>query len=407
MIRKSGYDKVLNNIIPAETDTLLANILFRLFNRREPISFAYAWYRGSYANILYPDAAFDFPGVANFLSRLGQNAVLDNFFRRHLDYFANTDAPELKSSGYVLVGRADAKNIIKTPRAARENYNISEKNSQKLVCAIDVFSSIPLMFNLFDENVADASALGNAIASLKSYGFNFKRAIVDAGYFSRNNISELYARDIPFIVKLDSSSALYAKIWKNLSQNIRVSKNSLFYGKRSPYGKKDRINLFGRAAYAYAITDFHRKSDPLYNLKLSEHRGKINADRENDLRNYSSFVMLSSANIQLLEALALYRARLKIERAFDIPKNRISSRIPRDHSLERRKGRATINFIAATLRLTLSRLLGESEYDASRALFEMRRLRVNMENGKPHSIEEINKDASAIIQALSLKLPVA
>jgi hypothetical protein len=151
MMKKTGYISVLKNIIPDKTDKLLAYILFRLFNKQEPSCNAFSWYRGSYANILYPDADLDSPDISNLLFELGDNDVLDNFFHRHLNYLANTDVLEFKSSGYILVDSTDVKNHIKLPQTALINHNGAVKNSTKLIYAVDRVSNIPLIFDVWTE----------------------------------------------------------------------------------------------------------------------------------------------------------------------------------------------------------------------------------------------------------------
>ncbi|MDR1165496.1 MAG: transposase [Deltaproteobacteria bacterium] len=406
MIKQTGYYTVLNNIIPDETDTLLAYILFRLFNKQEPSCNAFSWYRGSYANILYPSAVLDSPSISNFLLKLGNNDVLHNFFHRHLDYLANTGILKFKSSGYILIDSTDVKNVIKMPQTALIKRKGSLKKSTKLIYAIDRISNIPLIFRCLDGNIVDVSTLINTVALLKSYGFNIKHGIVDAGYYSRNNISELYNNKIPFIIRLISNTTLYQNLLEKYSKNICISKNSLFQDDRLLYGKKEKVNIFGHTGYAYVLVDFDKKNQRTYKYEFRKHYGQKKANIEDESDNFGTFIILSSTNIPIKEVLPLYYTRQKIEQVFDVSKNNTSLQPPRVHYFERYKGHVMINFISTTLYLMLNKLLEKSKYNASRALYEMNRLTINMENGKPYSIEERNKDANVIIQTLNFKLPV-
>jgi hypothetical protein len=116
--------------------------------------------------------------------------------------------------------------------------------------------------------------------------------------------------------------------------------------------------------------------------------------------------MLSSTNIPIKEVLPLYYTQRNIEQVYDVSKTYTSLEPPRVHCFERYRGHVATNFISTTLHLMLNKLLGKSKYNASRALYEMNRLSINLENGKPYPIEERNKDANMIIQALNFKLPI-
>ena len=67
---------------------------------------------------------------------------------------------------------------------------------------IDKNTSLPLYFRYLPGNIVDVSALTRTIEELKKYDINSSFALVDAGFYSEDNIKELNLGVIDFLTRL-------------------------------------------------------------------------------------------------------------------------------------------------------------------------------------------------------------
>src|SRR3989337_4591146 len=129
----------------------------------------------------------------------------------------------------------------------------------RLLFVIDKKSSLPLYFRYLPGNIVDVSSLTTTIEELKKYDVKSCFALVDAGFYSEDNIKELYTEKIDFLTRLPSKRTLYKDLIKEAVPDIETFKNEVKYGDRILFVKQKKVNLFGNEGYAHIVLDPERK----------------------------------------------------------------------------------------------------------------------------------------------------
>lgn len=80
-----------------------------------------------------------------------------------------------------------------------------------LLFVIDSGSSLLLYFRYLPENVVDVS-LNVTIEELRKFCVKSSFALIDAGFFSEDNITRLFAERIDFLTRLPSNRTLYSEL---------------------------------------------------------------------------------------------------------------------------------------------------------------------------------------------------
>jgi hypothetical protein len=196
--------------MPGKEDTMMSALGFKLLagasNR-----YAEDWWEGSYTRILFPNAKLRSQRLSEFYCQLGDEWVYREFFNKYLRLFCQN-----KPTG-VLIDSAGLPNDVKFPLAAANTHNGVTSNETRLLLVVDKRTGMPLFFRFNAGNIVDVTTLRSTIAELGAFGLEVGYAIVDAGYYSENNIRSLYGDDagedkaIPFLTRIGSNTPMWTK----------------------------------------------------------------------------------------------------------------------------------------------------------------------------------------------------
>jgi transposase len=92
-------------------------------------------------------------------------------------------------------------------------------------------------------NIVDVSTLSATINELNEYNINIDRAILDAGYYSKDNIILLYKNKIPFMTRLTEKNETFKLLVKTFVPNITCKENLVKFGDRTLFIKKHLYNF--------------------------------------------------------------------------------------------------------------------------------------------------------------------
>lgn len=77
----------------------------------------------------------------------------------------------------------------------------------------------------------DVSSLCSAIEELKQCGVESFFLCVDAGFFSKPNLEDLYAKGISFLTRLSAKTSLYKELVRDEVRGLVSLGNVVWYGK--------------------------------------------------------------------------------------------------------------------------------------------------------------------------------
>jgi hypothetical protein len=400
--KQTGLEPIFNNLLPEDSDTLKSLLSYKIL---VPQASCYAaeWYTKSYARILYPAAMLDSARISDFHAKIVIEKSYHNFFSSYIslitnDYQYNKAVP-------ILIDSTGLPNDIKTYLTAVNNHNGLISNEIRLIYVIDKITKLPIFFRYVTGNIIDNSTLINTINQLITYNLDIELVVMDAGYYSENNLRELIASNISFITRMTINRKEYKQLISEYGSNLTEGKNAISYGKRCLFGKIVPIDLYGTQLYAYIMYDPHKAADDINKIVIENSDNK-DKDRiiDEKLLSVGKFILLSSKKYELNDILPLYYSRQQIEQVFDLSKTFLSLLPLRAHSEETIRGVLLISFIASIVYSIISNKLSNSNYHLNRALYLMNQLQIDILESA-QIVKELTKQQKEIFNLLSLECP--
>ncbi len=122
----------------------------------------------------------------------------------------------------------DATSLPNQSNTGFNAWGYSDGNIEKqfrLLCVLDQESKEPLFYQYLPGNLSDVSTLQQTIAELRHMGVNSHFALLDAGYFSEDNVNALYENKIDFLTRMPRSRLIYQNL---LATKISDLENSQY-----------------------------------------------------------------------------------------------------------------------------------------------------------------------------------
>ncbi|KJU86701.1 transposase, IS4 family [Candidatus Magnetobacterium bavaricum] len=227
---------------------------------------------------------------------------------------------------------------------------------------------------------------------------------MDAGFFSEDNIKNLYKENIHFTTRLPSARKLYKELVKTETDKIEQFSNAVRYGKRALFIKEKKVDLYGKDAYAYIIIDPLRKGREISKYLIDALEESINAEEvEFKLKNRGLMIIISSFSIAKNEVVPLYYMRQTVERLFGFSKDDLKIIPLRIHKEETFRGYLLFMFISLTIFVMLKNSIGKN-YTIEEILFKMKNLKCKIFD-KEALIQELTKQQKEILTKLNILVP--
>lgn len=346
LIRSIGYDTVLNTLPYRNKDTLRAMVQYYLLCNSAN-DHAKIWYEGSFASILYPKANLTSQRITDFLESLGRPESTSAYFDAHVAWVRSIcDDPA------VLMDSTGLPNSIHFPLTAVSNHNGKISREVRMTTLVQRDTGYPLLFRITPGNIVDLSTVTRTLNELFLRDMSADFVIMDAGYYTNDNIEELYACGVDFITRLSSKYTIYNQIVKEHEPTLRRKENLVQYKDRYVYIKRVacKIGHKEHTAYAYLGYDVDRGSDESHKaLKRAAQNQTSTADLHKTLENSGLFMIVSSLPFEEDGILPAYYTRQLIEQYFDISKGSSKLTPLRVNSEETLYGHLILSMIAATI----------------------------------------------------------
>jgi len=255
-------------------------------------------------------------------------------------------------------------------------------------------SNLPFYYRKLPGNIPDVKTVRNLLADIDFFGFDKIKLVMDRGFYSEDNINDLYQNHLKFLIAAKTSLKFvkaeldkvrdFIRTWTNYSQKYdlyaystkidwdysqdRPYKGDTLKGKRRMYlhlyfngekaledGKNFNImlgKLHGELESGKRNPEHEKQYDKYFdiNINTTPARGtKVVAIEEAIVeakKNYGYFALLSNEVKEPLEALEIYRNKDLVEKAFGNLKERLNfsrTAVSSDQSLD---GKLFVEFIA-------------------------------------------------------------
>ena len=346
-----GYDEVIKSIGYGNLDTLKAMVLYYIVSERAN-AHANIWYQGSFASVLYSKADLQSPRISEFLEALGREEVRRAYFKAHINWVKE----HVCEDHAIIIDSTGLPNDIKINLTQVSNHNGDINNEARLVTAVQRDSGYPLMFRAVPGNIVDVSTLPRTITLLSEYGMPTDLSLLDAGYFSAENMQVLYQSGIDFVGRLpERNKNLYNEILEVGQKDLQSKENLTEFKGRYVYIKRVECQIGDYTAYGFVGYDVSRSGDTNRKAIDNSTRKKSISEMHNIFRSSGLFVLISSLPFKTEDILEIYYLRQQVEQYFDLSKG-VSKLVPlRVHNEQRVFGHLVLCQIAATINLAIQK----------------------------------------------------
>ena len=324
---------------------------------------------------------------------MSKESVSRAFFREYIPLIQ-------KGGSSIVIDSTGLPNEVNMPLTDWGYHNGGVAFETRLILAIDKESKLPLYFRHVAGNVGDVSTLANTIAEMGKLGVRAMSALIDAGYFSQENLGMLFGAGISFLIRMPSNRSAYKSIVSECP-DIESMRHAVKYNKRGLFVKERRIEIYDREAFAYLVLDPEMRGREIAKA-IAEAPGD---DSEYDAGDFSicgKMVLLSSTKIATQDVVPLYYTRQIAERMFGIAKSDLGILPLRTHSEPNFKGFMLLVFIALVFSCHLKERLGK-KFSVEMAVTAMRNMKAKVFDdavmpGEPTKLQrEIMEAANVVV----------
>jgi transposase len=368
-IKKSEIYNVVNQHIFEKIDGLFPLIIFRLCTQLAMYN-CENWCDGNVISYLFKNIDLSSQRISDMLSYIGDESVQRPFF---IDYLKLVGG----SNKSVIIDATSLPNQINIDFNSWGYADGKIDKQFRLLCVIDQNTKTPLFYRFLPGNITDVSTLQKTIIELKTLGVRNSYVLMDAGYFSEENILDLYEKKIDFLTRLPGGKKIYNEIILNKSSGIESIKNAITVGHRGYFIKSFKIDLYGKKAFAFVILDPERKAKETKKFMQNYCKNKSERDEKKDnfeFANLGIMVLVSSKEIPKEEILSAYYLRLSVERVFCYSKSDLGLLPIRNHNNKTVQGYLFFQFLLLIMYLKIKEKIA-GDYTVEQMLLMLRKLK--------------------------------
>jgi transposase len=231
---------------------ILALIIYRICCQSAMYN-AISWCEGNIISVLCKSSDLSSQNISRVLTYLGQEEVQKTFFERHIKSMEH-------DQDNIIIDASSLPNQIHHPLNEWGHADGSIEKQFRFLCVVEQKTKTPLFYRLLPGNIVDISSLKTTISELKFIGAKNKFILLDAGYFSTENILELYENNIDFLMRLPAQRSLYKVCILKHLEGIEQIEYATKYDKRVLFVKPLETELYGKNGWVYIVLDPTRKA---------------------------------------------------------------------------------------------------------------------------------------------------
>ncbi len=366
LLSKSGYIDLLGKVFGDLTDTLLALITYRLCHNAA-MKHAQVWFDGNYARLLYGKAEVSSQRISDFLRVMGEEEIQRRFFREYIPCFSNAKKG-------IIIDTTSLPNQIHNPMTAWGRSGEEIDMQVRFLLVVDKDTAHPLFFRCLPGNIVDVSVLSNTVAELGKFGVSETYVYMDAGFFSEENLRELYENKLNFLTRLPAGRTIFKELIKNETHDLESRRYMTRYGKRGLFVKQKEINLFGKKAHAHIILDPQRRGREVSRLIIEQSTELSDEETDYSIASSGIMILVSSFDIPPEDVVPAYYLRQTAEQLFGFSKDDLDTLPLRVHTEQGIRGFLFLQFLALVAFTHLRKKL-RKEHSVEEALTHMRNLK--------------------------------
>lgn len=268
------------------------------------------WLEGNIAQKLFFQAKVSSQAISKLIKKLGNQASQIKFFK---DYIAKF----FPAKRDILIDSTALPSAINSSINAFGYANGSIQKNVSCLMLVDQETKLPIYFHAIGGDVADVSTLKTTIGELKQLGLVSDRAILDAGFCSKENLQFMCQEQINFVTRLAKTHRVFTELIEEAAGAMELSKNAICYADKVVFIKSRQLNLYGHQVYVHIVMDPAKKSRDRHSLLKNRLQEELtpqeHQELDNKLKNAGFFILVSSQHVEREDILPAYYIRQSIE----------------------------------------------------------------------------------------------
>lgn len=394
VIEESGFFSFFKEVFNEYYEDIIALVFFKLCYN-SAMMYAKTWYTGNYTRLQYRNADLSSQRISELLDYIGEEILQNLFFKKYLTTFL------IPKKG-IIIDATSLPNQIKNPMTAWGRNGEEIDMQIRFLLVVDRENLLPLFFRILPGNIVDISTLKTTVEELKTYNISKTFICTDAGYFSEDNIIDLYNKKIDFLMRMPSGRKLYKELIKTETHDLESRKYAVKYGKRGLFIKCKKVKLHNKNIYMYLVEDPTRRGKEIGKLA----KAIVEEDAYEDITYDSEFlktgimVLISSFEIDRKDIVPTYYVRQTAEMLFGFSKDDLGILPLRVHTERRIHGFLFLQFITLIAFSLLRKRIG-NKYTVEEVLLSFRNLKCKMLENEL-LIYEMTKEQKEIAKAMNI-----
>jgi hypothetical protein len=373
---KDVYDFTLkNNILPL----MLYRILGKTSMRRAGI-----WYEGNIARYLASGDMIS-QRISELLVKFGEEPTLRDFYKMYL-----TQPEEgISIDTTALPNQIDLE-------MTQWGYSSETMDEEiKLILVMDRKRNRPLYFRYIPGSIMDVSTLSATNSEMEKLGIKPGLSIMDAGFFSENNIRSMTEKKMDFLMRVPANRTIYHDLVESAA-DIENPGKAVKYGNRIMFISSSKTEFADHSVFTHLILDPERRGRELrrYMLKHMDDYDPFAVKRKGFM------VLMSSQSVERDELIPLYYTRQFVEKAYSYSKDNLSLFPIRVHGEQAVKEFLFIIFLSQIIYMDVQKENGPAEM----AFDTLRNLKCEMFD-KEIVIRELTWDQKKLFEKIGVIAP--
>lgn len=445
LAQRNGLSKTLEKVFGGEAGRLLMLAFYHICEAR-PLYLYEQWSEGVWSWFEHPELSS--PRISSLTGELGRDALRETFINQWL-----TRHGKDKALVYDMTSLSTWSELLELSEWGynRDGEALPQMNFG-LICS--AAEGIPLAYRLTPGSIADVSTLRLTAEYLRKHGLNKTTFVLDRGFYSQDNLSDITGKKFGFVMPLPFSSKPVRVMLNTHRRKLHSPANAFLFENHARWHLRSTFTAGKKQYPAHLFFDETRKAEENERLmqklvRLETEFSKRKFYRRQEVINYLSgrwagaeklFSVTWNASAEKFElkrrvkaisalsgrmghtvivtddpalsrndCLLVYQRRDQVEKLFDVLKNELKEFRVRSNDRDVVEGRIFLNFLALIVYSSIDRVMKENDlyknWTVTELLMEFKKIKlITLANGKS-VLTEVSKKQRSLLTAFGVELP--
>lgn len=442
IIKELHFEDYLDGMFNEMEKDILLTICINRIVRPTAMHNVKTWYEGSALSLDFPELSITSQNISELFKKIGESSIPSIFMEKMMGNLGTKS-----TLMYDITSLSSYSKLIELLEYgySRDNPSLPQVNMSMI---LDKDLGIPVMYDIYPGSIVDVTTLNNTIKKVEACGVNDYTLVMDRGFFSRDNLEQLVANKVSFIMPATLMLAEVKELMSKAQKEVVNPKYLQKYEKNPIFSKPITLSLTENTVNGYCYYDPKREQDEknvfytrLYDVMENIQKTAVQSwrfpaaafkERAKGMAKYfkwelvdnhfkvevrqnavaqivnrmGKFIIFYNGNFDWVHCLSTYRERDSIEKNFNMLKNELDMLPLNTQKESTTKGFIFVNFLSLIIRMRLLNRMRETDlikkYTIEKLLLELEKLKkVELADGEVILTETTRKQRD-IIKILNL-----